>query len=82
MERRLDSLTAQSTSQLVAARLWEQLPAAVPILTFILILSSISIVQIKIPNRKVMPLVKNLPPIAGDARDTNSIPGLGRSPGI
>ena len=27
-------------------------------------------------------MVKNLPVSAGDARDTGSIPGLGRSPGI
>ena len=27
-------------------------------------------------------VVKNLPANAGDARDTDSIPGLGRSPGI
>ena len=26
-------------------------------------------------------MVKNLPAIAGDARDVDSIPGLGRSPG-
>ena len=27
-------------------------------------------------------VVKNLPASAGDARDTGSIPGLGRSPGV
>ena len=27
-------------------------------------------------------IIKNLPANAGDARDTGSIPGLGRSPGI
>ena len=27
------------------------------------------------------PVVKNLPAIAGDRRDTSSVPGLGRSPG-
>ena len=31
--------------------------------------------------RKVMLVVKNLPVNEGDARDTGSIPGLGRSPG-
>ena len=30
--------------------------------------------KIKIPNCKVVPLVKNLPPNAGDARDAGSIP--------
>ena len=30
---------------------------------------------------QVVPVVKNLPANAGDARDTGSIPGLGRSPG-
>ena len=31
--------------------------------------------------RKVVLMVKNLPVNEGDARDTGSIPGLGRSPG-
>ena len=30
---------------------------------------------------QVAPMVKNLPANAGDARDTGSVPGLGRSPG-
>jgi len=30
---------------------------------------------------QVVPAVKNLPANVGDARDTGSIPGLGRSPG-
>ena len=29
---------------------------------------------------QVTPVAKNLPPNAGDIRDTNSIPGSGRSP--
>ena len=31
---------------------------------------------------QVAPMVKNLPANAGDARDTGSVPGLGRSPGV
>ena len=30
----------------------------------------------------MVPVIKNLPADAGDVRDTGSIPGLGRSPGV
>ena len=33
-------------------------------------------------NSQVAQLLKSLPANAGDARDTGSIPGLGRSPGV
>ena len=44
---------------------------------------SVSLVYSKLLLRasQVAPMVKDLPADAGDARDTGSIPGLGKSPG-